>query len=260
MGYNHNIAYGGRAYHVQTEDAHAPGLHVATHLFAGGTILASHRLGYGASLSNEQVELLMQGSHKSMLRKLRMGVLDNSLPTNPLRRPRPSTTQTRAGRVAGPRWSPAAWVPFRRGLAVGRVAPAKFNLALGKAMNQQIGFGNMETINRTLGELHSEITGVLGVALVDYESGMCLGTIGSGIDLEIAAAGNMEVVRAKMKVMRDLAIEGGIEDMLITLKDQYHIIRPIGTALFLYLAIDRKLGNLALSRRKLALAGDAIAV
>src|SRR5215216_1046854 len=44
------------------------------------------------------------------------------------------------------------------------------------------------------------IEGALGVTLVDYESGMSLGSLGGGrdLDLEIASAGNTEVVRAKV--------------------------------------------------------------
>lgn len=100
----------------------------------------------------------------------------------------------------------------------------------------------------------NDITGAIGAALVDYESGMTLGTSGGGsLDLEVAAAGNTDVVRAKMRVMSDLGIDGGIKDILITLDSQYHLIRPLkGTTLFMYVAIDAKVGNLAMARHKLA--------
>lgn len=105
-----------------------------------------------------------------------------------------------------------------------------------------------------------ELQGAMGTAFVDWENGMCLGTAGSGINLEIAAAGNTDVVRAKMRVMKSLGIKGAIEDMLITLTDQYHLIRPTGTSLFLYLVIDRKVGNLALARIKLSEVGRTISM
>ena len=46
LGYNHNIRYNGRLYHVQTEDSGVNNPHIFTHLFHGGTILASHRSDY----------------------------------------------------------------------------------------------------------------------------------------------------------------------------------------------------------------------
>lgn len=103
------------------------------------------------------------------------------------------------------------------------------------------------------------IDGAVGVALVDYESGMSLGTLGGGewLDLDVAAAGNTEVVRAKMRVMTELALDDAIEDVLITLGKQYHVIRLItettrgGPTLFLYLVLDRGRANLAMARHQL---------
>jgi len=102
------------------------------------------------------------------------------------------------------------------------------------------------------------IEGALGVALVDWESGMPLGTLGGGkyLDLELAAAGNTEVVRAKMRTMQSLNLNDTIEDILITLGKQYHLIRLLSNAdgtqsLFLYFALDRSKANLALARHHL---------
>jgi hypothetical protein len=100
------------------------------------------------------------------------------------------------------------------------------------------------------------IDGAVGVALVDYESGMTLGSRGGGglLDLETAGAGNTEVVRAKMRTMAALQLDDAIEDILITLGRQYHIIRPMADAkgeLFLYYVLDRARANLALARRHL---------
>lgn len=98
-----------------------------------------------------------------------------------------------------------------------------------------------------------DLDGALAAALVDYSSGMLLGAAGQGVDLEIAAAGNTEVVRAKLKTMRMLGLEEKIEDILITLGGQYHLIRPLTRTreLFVYYVLDRSRANLALARRKL---------
>jgi len=102
------------------------------------------------------------------------------------------------------------------------------------------------------------IEGALGAALVDWDSGMPLGTLGGGkyLNLELAAAGNTEVVRAKMRTMQSLNLNDTIEDILITLTKQYHLIRLLSNAdgshnLFLYLALDRTKANLALARHHL---------
>jgi predicted regulator of Ras-like GTPase activity (Roadblock/LC7/MglB family) len=98
-----------------------------------------------------------------------------------------------------------------------------------------------------------EMDGCLGAALVDFESGLCLGTAGNpGFDLELAAAGNAEVVRAKKNIRDKLGLPDKIEDILITLNSQYHLIRMIGTSMFLYVALDRAKSNLAMARRELA--------
>ncbi|MFJ5234076.1 hypothetical protein ACIQBJ_29745 [Kitasatospora sp. NPDC088391] len=102
------------------------------------------------------------------------------------------------------------------------------------------------------------IEGAIGVALVDYGSGMALGTLGDGgdIDLNVAAAANTDLVRAKMRAMEMLNLhDDGIEDILVTLTGQYHLIRPLTTAggrgLFLYLALARNRSNLAMARHQL---------
>lgn len=108
----------------------------------------------------------------------------------------------------------------------------------------------MANLNESLAKL-LEVDGALCAALVDANSGMLLGKAGSGMDLDLAAAGNTEVVRAKMKTMKSLGLNDAIEDILITLGKQYHIIRPIISkpGLFFYLVLDKSRANLALARR-----------
>jgi hypothetical protein len=109
----------------------------------------------------------------------------------------------------------------------------------------------MANLNEALGTLLT-IDGAMCSAVVDANSGMMLGSQGQGLDLEVAAAGNTEVVRAKLKTMKALSLKDEIEDILITLGKQYHIIRPVvkSPGLFIYVVLDKSRANLALARRK----------
>ncbi|MCB9715167.1 MAG: response regulator [Myxococcales bacterium] len=122
---------------------------------------------------------------------------------------------------------------------------------------RQRSMANIEqSINAAMG-----IQGCIAAALVDYESGMCLGSKANGFPIEVAAAGNTEVIRSKFRVMEELGLEGGITDILITLDTQYHLLLPLRQgSLFLYLAIDRKAGNLAMARHKLMAVEKALVI
>jgi hypothetical protein len=79
-GFNHNIKYKGKVYHVQTEDSGVNNPHIITHLFVGGNILASKKTSYADILNAENlaevVRELMEEQHKEMLRNLINGVYD----------------------------------------------------------------------------------------------------------------------------------------------------------------------------------------
>ncbi|MER7489305.1 hypothetical protein ABTY20_26035 [Streptomyces sp. NPDC126497] len=115
----------------------------------------------------------------------------------------------------------------------------------------------MATVEVSLKDIMTAVEGALGAAVVDYSSGMALGTLGGGkdLDLTVAAAGNTDVVRAKVRTMELLGLTSRLEDVLITLGNQYHLIRPVtgrnGNGLFLYLVLDRARSNLAMARHQL---------
>ena len=115
----------------------------------------------------------------------------------------------------------------------------------------------MSNLDESLREILA-VDGARVAALVDWESGMPLGTLGGGkyLDLDLASAGNTEVVKAKMRTLEALRLNDQVEDILITLSQQYHLIRLLknsaGTQmLFFYLVLDRPKANLALARHHL---------
>lgn len=81
---------------------------------------------------------------------------------------------------------------------------------------------------------------------------MAMGSVGGGaaFDVDVAVATNSEVIKAKLAAAEALGLAGGIEDILITLKDQYHLIRPLRSnpVVFFYLALNRQDANLAMAR------------
>lgn len=94
------------------------------------------------------------------------------------------------------------------------------------------------------------IDGALGAAVVDIETGMVLAQTGSGIDLDSASAATTEIVRAQGRALRTLAVDDRVDDILITLTTQHHLIRPLRTNhdYFIYLVLDRARAHLPLAR------------
>ena len=110
---------------------------------------------------------------------------------------------------------------------------------------------NEKVLMDVFGKIENDVTGVIATAVVDLESGMTLAAKSNRaeFDLAVASAYNSELVKQKMKIMRALNLKSTLEDMLLTLSDQFHLIKflPGGTS-FLYLAADRAGTNLAILR------------
>ena len=82
-GFNTNVRHGGVLFHVQTEDSGRAHPHVITHLYHGGTILASEKRSYADQLEApdlpRRVREVMDGLHNTMLGRLRGGDFDDHI-------------------------------------------------------------------------------------------------------------------------------------------------------------------------------------
>jgi predicted regulator of Ras-like GTPase activity (Roadblock/LC7/MglB family) len=109
-------------------------------------------------------------------------------------------------------------------------------------------------------KIQHDASGFIAASLVDLESGMTLAVKATRTDFDLTAASayNSELVKQKLKIMNTLGLQGGIEDMLITLTDQIHLIKMIGKSTFLYLAVDRSQSNLAIVRSAVAKHANAL--
>ena len=131
-GFNTNVRHGGRLFHVQTEDSGKSHPHVISHVYYGGTILASEKHEYedllGSSDLTEAVRALMEGQHKAMVARLKQGALDAIIAerlTDPSEDTGPGAAIAAGGARACPRAGGAgsrARARFRRGHRVPETA------------------------------------------------------------------------------------------------------------------------------------------
>lgn len=104
-----------------------------------------------------------------------------------------------------------------------------------------------------------QIEGLVVGCLVDAGTGMVLGSVrGEGeqeVSVPVSAAGATDVAHAISLMTGGLAAEGGLEDVIITLKGQYHLIRRFSPApkldFLLLVVLDRAGTNLAMALRQL---------
>ena len=99
-------------------------------------------------------------------------------------------------------------------------------------------------------KIQSEVPGFIACSLVDIDSGMTLAVKSArpDFDLSAASASNTEIVKQKQKTIRALGLKSQLEDMLLTLSDQLHLIKLVGQTSFVYLAAERGTTNLAIMR------------
>jgi hypothetical protein len=79
-GFNHNLKYKGKIFHIQTEDGGKDNPQILTHAFLGGVILDTVRQAYNDLLENpdsqETLRGRMKAQHLEEIRKLFSGAFD----------------------------------------------------------------------------------------------------------------------------------------------------------------------------------------
>ncbi|PWB19390.1 hypothetical protein [Flavobacterium sp. HTF] len=104
-------------------------------------------------------------------------------------------------------------------------------------------------------DLRENVSGFIAVSVTELETGMsyCSLSLNPDFDPELASAYNLEVVKAKMNAIKALGLDQKINDILITLTDQLHILDVSEDGrYFIYLAVDAKKANLGLTRATLS--------
>ena len=107
-----------------------------------------------------------------------------------------------------------------------------------------------DELNALIEDIANDINGFIGASVVDLESGMPLtsSSVRPDFDLDVASAYNSEIVKNKLRTIEALGLDASLEDMLLTLDTQLHLIKMVTAEMFLYLAADRQATNLALLR------------
>jgi hypothetical protein len=119
-GANTNVRYRGIVFHVQTEDSGRANPHIISHVYHGGTILASEKTVYSDHVEAEDLEglvrELIESQHRQMLTLLSSGGLDSVIAerlgdTAALEAPTPVPEVASAGTPSGPLESFQAGAP-----------------------------------------------------------------------------------------------------------------------------------------------------
>lgn len=109
-------------------------------------------------------------------------------------------------------------------------------------------------LNTFVNDLKSNLSGFVAVAVTEVKTGMSYisNTVDQSFDPELASAYNLEVVKAKLNAIRALKLNEKIDDILITLNSQIHIINLSENGeYFVYLAVDSSKANLGMARATL---------
>ena len=113
--------------------------------------------------------------------------------------------------------------------------------------------------NLVFADIADELTGFIAISLVDIDTGMMVAEhqTGSGFDLTSASALASELIKQQSKTARLLELEGGIDDVMVLLRDQIHLLRMVSDATFILLVASREAANVAILRNALSARAEA---
>ena len=100
-------------------------------------------------------------------------------------------------------------------------------------------------------DLEKNVPGFIAVSVAEIQTGMSYFSLSvvADFDPELASAFNLEVVKAKLNAISALGLSQNIDDIMITLTDQIHIIDiSENNEYFIYLAVDSNKANLGMTK------------
>ncbi|WP_130735563.1 hypothetical protein [Flavobacterium sp. J27] len=108
-----------------------------------------------------------------------------------------------------------------------------------------------EFLNQFGEELKKNVAGYLAVAITEVKSGISYYSDSAlpDFDPELAAAYNLEVVKAKLNAIKALNLNQSIDNIMINLTGQIHIVDVSeDNQYFIYLAVDSTKSNLGMTK------------
>jgi predicted regulator of Ras-like GTPase activity (Roadblock/LC7/MglB family) len=172
------------------------------------------------------------------------------------------TAETPAPETPAPEWAArlADYTPSTQTVAASTPSPQRAAaatapvVATATAVAEKAGapvLDDRPSLEEVLEKLLS-FDGAMCVAIVDSETGMILGKAGSGVDIDLAAAGASTILRARLASTKALGTNEKIDDLLISLTTQVQIIHPLPSnpSIFTYLIGDKAKASLAMARYK----------
>jgi hypothetical protein len=100
-------------------------------------------------------------------------------------------------------------------------------------------------------DVKKNVPGFIAVSVAEIQSGISYFSLSvvSDFDPELASSFNLEVVKAKMNAISVLGLKQSIDNIMITLSSQIHIIDISENGeYFIYLAVDSSKANLGMTK------------